>query len=269
MKKPYLLLKKAFESGKRSGLKLTLSELATRTGVSTGYMSKIFSGQKPLTPQLAESICSELRLDDLQKNQLINQLAQNLVEKKFKNKNEGLKFKRGKTVQLLNDMVLLGEESEWLLSKWYRLPMLDLITCDNFQLNSKYISQRLGLPEGDVVECLRSLKFYKFLSEDKDGNLIKTFNKLRFPSKFSKGIVRNYHEMQMKRAIQSMQKNITLADFNGRLITSLTVATDKKSLEKVKDLLHHALYEAAEILNEGECTEVYQLNLQLFPQTRS
>ena len=62
------------------------------------------------------------------------------------------------------------------------------------------------------------------------------------------------------------QDDVSLAN---SLITGITIATNPKQIEKAKEKLTIALHDIAEILSTGECTEVYQLNLQLFGITES
>lgn len=265
MKQPHKLLKNAFDRQKKMNSDLSLRSLAEKLRISPGFLSKVFSGQKGLTPALAEKLCLHLRMDSLQKDQMMVYLQENLLQKKF---GKGPEIKNKKSVQSLQEMVLMSDDAEWLLAKWYRLPILDLATCKDFQSDPAWIAHRLDISEAEAGEALDKLEKYGFLSRNASGQLIKTHELLRFPAKFSKAIIRDFHTLQMKRAMNYMNQNTDQSSFHKRLIAGLGVAVNPTNIEKAKTILHQALYEAAEILQEGDCSEVYQLNLQMFPHTR-
>ena len=55
------------------------------------------------------------------------------------------------------------------------------------------------------------------------------------------------------------------SDFQKRLINGFTLAFNPANTEKVKAKLQELMSEISIAGSEGECTEVYQLNLQFFP----
>lgn len=69
--------------------------------------------------------------------------------------------------------------------------------------------------------------------------------------------------------IEEAQKNLTIKtsknDFERRLISGITVAVNPHKVEQCKKMLDETLHQVSLILSEGECTEVYQMNIQLFP----
>ena len=257
------LLKRNFERQKRMH-GLTLRELASRTHVSPGFLSKVFSGQKSLTGDLAESLCAKLHLDDLQRGQVFEQLKAGLIREKLGKWNSK---NRIKNTDPLSEFHLMDTDAEWLLGKWYRLVLLDLVTCVDFQQDHLWIASRLSIPPSDAGRCLKDLEKFGFLTREDDGKLKKTHERLRFPMKFSKAITRDFHSSQIKRAMSHLHGKTNQKAYEARLITSLGVASDPAHIARAKQILHEALYEAALVLAEGEPTEVYQINLQLFPQT--
>jgi hypothetical protein len=52
--------------------------------------------------------------------------------------------------------------------------------------------------------------------------------------------------------------------FERRLITGISIAANPENLDRARDILLAALHEVASVLSEGECTELYHLNAQLF-----
>ncbi len=54
----------------------------------------------------------------------------------------------------------------------------------------------------------------------------------------------------------------------GRLIQGITTSANLSNLEKVKLQLESQLYQAAEDLSEGECTDIYYLMSIAIPLTK-
>lgn len=161
-----------------------------------------------------------------------------------------------------------AEQAEWLLKRWYHLPLLDLMTTTNFQSNSIWIATRLGISVTEVEAALKTLVDENLAILDQNGAYKKKHLKIRFPTTISKSVIREHHKAQMKRAKELLETRMTPKDFNNRLIVGLSVACNPQYLQEVKEYLHAALYEAAEILSRDPCAEVYQINLQLFPHTK-
>lgn len=266
MASPHILLKRAFERRRSINPEISLRALAKSSRVSPGFLSKVFSGQKGLPPSLANKLCEILRVDSLQRDQVMQGLQEALLKDKFGNTFKA-KAATKKPLKSLEETILMPLQAEWLLSKWYYFVILDLITCDNFVNDPTWISKRIGLTKSETQEALSKLQHNGFVRELEDGKLEKIHNRLRFPTNFSKDNLRNFHALQMKRAILHMNSKTTQEDFDRRLITSITMAANPKTIKKVKSILHQAIYEASELLSGCNSTEVYQINLQFFPQT--
>ncbi len=267
MKEARQLINQYFIRQKKANKDLSLRSLALKLKISPGYLSKVLSGKKSLNAELALQLCKELKVDKLQLDQIKASLHQDLIDANFGS--HGSQYDSSSTVKMMAEMRLMEPQADWLLEQWYRLALLDLITCSDFHLNIDWISSRLEITPQQASDTLRHLLKEGFVKKNSDGSLAKSHDKLRFPSKYTKEIVRNYHETQMKRAIRCMNTRLSQKDFENRLVVGINLAGNPQNLEKAKEIIHRALYEASEILSSGDCTEVYHIGLQLFPQTSS
>ena len=68
------------------------------------------------------------------------------------------------------------------------------------------------------------------------------------------------------KAIEQFEKN-TQEDFDQRAIASYTLSVNPNALPDVMKKLKSDILTSASIASEGECTEVYQLNMQFYPLT--
>lgn len=150
---------------------------------------------------------------------------------------------------------------------WYRMAILDLVTCINFNPDPAWISQKLTITPYQAQEGLDIL-IKNGLVEIKNEKYIKKQEKLRLPTTRSHIIIRKYHKKMIEKSLQILLTETDDKAFNKRFINSISIAANPTNLAKAKQRLYEALHEVANILSEGECTEVYQLNTQLFSLTR-
>ena len=261
---PHRLLLNSFNKRKKEDGSLSLRSLAAKAKISPGYLSKILAGTKPLNKKIIEELSRCLKMDDLQYQQLLECYEQKIIKEKL-----GKSKKSERFLFASEEYELLPAQSEWILSKWHYICVLDLITTKSFKEDPDWIAKRLNIRREDAAEALKLLERANLTFRDEKGNLQKKYRKLRFPTKMSKDLIRQFHIAQMKRAINLLDRQTSQNEFEGRLITSLTVATNLAKIQEVKEFLHQALYQAADMLSEGDSHELYQLNLQFFPQTRA
>ncbi|MGZ3780843.1 MAG: TIGR02147 family protein [Pseudobdellovibrionaceae bacterium] len=114
-----------------------------------------------------------------------------------------------------------------------------------------------------LVELLNNSNFF----EQKDGIWIKTNLHIRYPTKAPLPAIRAYHKNMLEKALANLVNGIDKKSFERRSISSVSVASNPQNLKKAKERLSEMMYEIANILSEGDCTEIYQLNVQLFPLT--
>jgi uncharacterized protein (TIGR02147 family) len=236
----------------------SLREVARELKVSPGYLSKVLSNQKPLSKKFALKLIRTLRVDELNKTTVLSFFDEGSA-----------KAKRTRPTARIEAYELPPESAEWLLGKWFRLCLLDLMTTSDFKSDPNWMAERLGISSAEIEDTLKKLLAEGLAVVDQSGRYQKKHRFIRFPAAISKQSIRDHHKAQMKRATLELDTKIAPKDFAQRLIVGLSLACDPEKLSEVKGLLQNALYEAAEKLSDGNCTEVFQLNLQLFPQTSS
>lgn len=246
------ILKSSWQRLRKSNpTKWSLRNLARKSRVSPGFLSKVLSGKKSLPPKLALRLAELMSLDELS----VIQVSGNLHNSSLNS-------------DVMDTVDLAPMESEWLLGRWYRLALLDLMTTDDFQNDVSWMARRLGISTHEIERSLRMLEQEGLAKKNKSGNWQKTSQRLRFPTTTSKEVIRNHHKAQIKKALLVLENQLTPVEFKKRLIMGITLACNPANLEKIKVKLQNALYEAAVELSDGACTEVYQMNLQLFQVTK-
>ena len=174
----------------------------------------------------------------------------------------------GKTI--VAEYESLGKTDFWLLDEWYHLPLLNLVTTYDFKDDPAIVAKRLNIDETRVRDSIRRLCTAGYLTIDESGKLQRTQLKVRFPTQRSHTSVRRFHRAMVEKAAALLQGVPTEKDFNERLISAVTFAGDPEKINAAKVIIEEAMYKAAEVLADSEtCSEIFQLNLQLFKLTRS
>lgn len=266
-KQPFQILQDYFGLVKERNSAFSMRALARDLSLSPTFVAQMLSGKKAFPIQRFAQIADALGIDEigrktlrqsLRKHSLKHYSEASLVEEKIEANSEA--------ISMMADFEMLSKHDYKVLEKWYILPILDLTTCRNFVSAEKDIASRLGLRLEEAKSAV-SLLLELELLKNEDGVLKKTNRNMRFPAVASHPAIRSFHEQMMKMALLQLKTKTEQNHYDNRLISGVMCAVNPANIAKAKEHLHKAMYEAALILSEGECTEVYQINTQFFPLT--
>ena len=85
-------------------------------------------------------------------------------------------------------------------------------------------------------------------------------------TKQSEAAVREFHSQMIDKAKEALKKT-ELEAFEARYIAGSTIAIDRAKLPELKERLQKFQIEIAELAKSNQYTDVYHLNLHLFPIT--
>lgn len=251
-----------FERKKRKNSAYSLRALARDLGLSPSYLSALFNGKKAIPTGRMGDFRKVLDLDEAAIHQLKSLLAREVLAGK---KLRGFGPAREEKNQLAH-YVPVEKSKQSLLSPWYMIPLLDLTTCSNFDPDPLVIAKKLEITESQVKEALEKLESAKLIQKV-NGTYKKTYRHMRFPASTSQQDIRVFHAQMIQKAKNCLGKT-SQEDYDLRLITGLTVAVNPKNIEAARRKLNECLHDVGALLNKGECTSVFQINVQLFPLTR-
>lgn len=267
--RPHVLLKKAFRAKQKSSPSCSLRWLSSKLGVSHTYLSRVMNGEKAFPQHHLKNLIDLLEIDSSSQEILHRSLLQEITSKSPEASSlirTLLSEKSPSGIERLERYQEVQQRTEYLHDIWYHVALLDLVTCADFREDLKWIAQRLGLTESQVKSALHYLEFKGYLQRE-NGRLVKSESKIRFPTSRSHPTIRNYHTLMAKKAIRELEK-AKQEDFEKRLMMGVSFAANPANFARARERMTAALYEIAEILAEGDCTEVYQLNGHLFPLTK-
>jgi uncharacterized protein (TIGR02147 family) len=236
----------------------SLRAFARDIGVTPGFASQICAGKKPIPASRLPQIRKVLELDDHAEMNLRENLVKENLER------AGIPEAKLKRVSRSKARTALVDRSRYeVLSQWFYLPIMDLLTCVPAPRSAPEISRRLDLPLETVRTALAKLESLG-LVENRNGRLEKAVDHVEFPANTPQALIQAYHRQMLEKAASALAS----PDYDARLVTGVTLAVNPDNLKRAKARLSAALQEVIEILTDGPCTDVYQLNTQLFPLTK-
>jgi transcriptional regulator with XRE-family HTH domain len=218
---------------------VSLRSFAKSAGMSPGSVSEIIHGKRSLSDRAAKQLLFALNLPDEVKNEYLE-----LIEK------ESSGTRR-----------LLGPAAEVLLSDAFFTAILCLFELPERPLTRDEISLRLGLPPAKTDWAVDHLLSLNMLKANADGTLELRASYWTTTDQIASSTVREAHHKELDLAGRALDR----VDFQQRDFTSITFVGNSRHLERVRKEIRRFRDRVSQIIAEGECDQVYKLNIQLFP----
>jgi uncharacterized protein (TIGR02147 family) len=254
-----------FISRRQKNSSLSLRAFAKFLKLPASRLSDFLKGKRSLTPQMALLICDRLSYGPEKRAQFL-QLVHNDYQNsrtKLRKTPYSLDFADGPKA----DYVKLSEDIFTAISDWYYYAIINLSETTNKKLDAKYISNRIGLPVLEAQAALDRLLRLGLLVE-KNGRLQAQHKDLTTTHEVKSVALRKAHKQFLEKAIDSIEG----VDLELRDITSITMAIDPSKLKEAKELIKGFRRNLSQLLESNEApekkSEVYTLNIQLFPLTK-
>lgn len=154
-----------------------------------------------------------------------------------------------------------------LFREWYIVPLRELVTIFPFDGDWNLLGQQLDPPiSGEMAKEAVTLLLELGLLR-KDGAVFQQVeSNLSTPTRSASRLVRNYQLKTLELASQSLSRH----DRDLRHISTLTVGVDADHFEVIREKIRNFRRELIALASEVPRSDrVYQVNLQLFPLTRT
>lgn len=256
------LLQKAFLEMKAND-RFSLRKWSELTGINAATLNLIINSKRLAPQKHLAVLASSLGFDSLATRNLERAHGRDWLREK------GLADDNTMARDASEDPEIheVTSDDSILLKSWSHLALLEFTTCENFREDTDEVATRFGLSPKQVRQTFDELEQAGFVVRSR-GRLKKKNKKMRVPTQRSREIIRKFHLQMLQRAIAHLQASHDRTTFGKRLITGYTVAVNPENVDRVKVALEKALLEASAQLATGSCSEVYQLQLQLFPLTQ-
>lgn len=148
-----------------------------------------------------------------------------------------------------------------LISKWYALPVMELIRMYGLQADKTLISRRLKITEQEVSHAMEALRTLKILRATKSGNVI-TADFISLPDGSSPdALIRQFHQTILDRAKVAVAESPK----SERNISCTIMRMRKKDMSWVAKEMRIFRRKLAARIEDGDAHDsIYALSMQLF-----
>lgn len=154
------------------------------------------------------------------------------------------------------------------LANWYNVAIYVMMDLQDFKSDVDWISKRLKkkISKEHILSSLNTLTKLGLIKKDDSGNFIQSNGALSTPDELRTLAIRHYHRDMLNLAMNSLDEDdLKLREFNGA-----TLPITKGNLPLMKDKIRQFRKEMNELASNFDSKdEIYQLNIQFFPLTKS
>ena len=227
----------------------SLRAFARMVDVSPAVLSRILSGKRKLTFNLATRIADALVLGPVERETLYSFFLGAPEEK-----TEEEKVQKELSIDCFNAM-----------KEWYHYGITQLLYIESFKEDSKWIAKMLSITELEAKMAIERLLRLEILDRDENGKLYRTATHLSTTTDIASAGIRHFQKQILEKSIESLEKDDVLE----RDITSITIAINEDRLAEAKLEIKKFRMKMAEFLGTGEKTRVYNLGVHLIPLSKS
>ena len=221
----------------------SLRAFAKSLGISAGRLSEYLSGTRLISTKVIDSIGTSLRLSTKE----CDFWKACVAEEKVKSK-QGIKYHEIKSHELE------------LLADWPHFALIALIKTEGFKSQIPWIAKRLKISHEQTQRTIFNLESAGFLDRSVE------------PWRVLHGAASTGHEMASqwirhshRQYLSQAENSLDQVDLLLRDVTSICMAIDPKKLPQAKRKIAKFRRDLCAYLGKGKLTEVYRLNIQLFP----
>jgi uncharacterized protein (TIGR02147 family) len=234
----------------------SLRSFARTLGIPSGRLSELLLHKRYLTPRLGRQIAERLKYPVRERTRFLAAIERQQAAVK--------RLRRVTSLEEKSDVYQpLSFDAFHAVADWPHFAILSLVKTSDFRSDPEWIARRLGLEAGEVRETIARLKRLGLLRET-DGRLRRTRERLTNTQDISSTALKRSHRQSLEQVVRALDE-VSLED---RDITSVTAAIDVSKIPLAKTLIKNFRRTLSDLLEDGERTEVYNLNISLVPVTR-
>lgn len=226
----------------------SLRAFARLVDVSPAVLSRILSGKRRLTFNLATRIADALHLGPMERETLYSFFIGQ------KEQTDEDRHEKELSIDVFNAM-----------KEWYHYGITQLLYIDSFSEDPKWIAKMLSITEIEAKLAIDRLLRLEILDRDENGRLYRTAAHLSTSTDIASAGIRHFQKQILEKSIVSLEND----DILERDITSITIAINEDRIPEAKKEIMRFRKKMAEFLADGEKTRVYNLGVHLIPLSKS
>ncbi|MEZ4749905.1 MAG: TIGR02147 family protein [Bdellovibrionota bacterium] len=247
------------EEKKKRSTAFSLRAWSRQLGFNTpSYLSAVLRGTRRLQPAFATKLSKNLKLAEPAATRL-EVLA--LRENSKNSAQVDLYDRMLKSIAPNRYKTNLDLDRFKLISDWYHLVLLEMVSLPDFRPDPIYLSRRLGgsvMPQL-IASALKRLLRLKLVKRNNEGKLVRGAGQVFAGDGVPNQKIRHHHLQFLEKAKRALSEMpLDERDFRGS-----TFVFSKKNVPKARELIRQ-LHQALRALSDAEADSVYRLNTQLF-----
>lgn len=253
------LINREYSNLKSKRSSYSLRQFAKKIHIQTPALSEILSGKRKLTSRAAKNILNGLSIPENEIIDLVSPIEKDESNAKSKKK------KIFNTAKILNENLSLSrkellQEEFKIISDWWYFAILSLSELKGTLYNAKWIAQRIGITETQASNALDTLLKMNMIK--KNHNFLEsTGSFFETTAQIADEAVQKNHQQGLKLAEKSLlQDPVDLREFD-----AVTLSINSERMAEAKELIYSFRNQICKLLSEGSKTDVYRLQVQLFP----
>lgn len=252
---PVALIQHSFEERKKKNPKYSLRAHAKYLNLSSGRLSQLLSGKRKLTLKTGEGIADKMFRNLKERELFLKQITKSMKTRYGSRK--GLYNKNTRRLKLNNNSLLN-------IADPIHFNILSLIETDNFTSDPKWISERLGLDLPTVNKAIKNLLNANLIEISNNSEIsIVSSRGVETSSKTPNTVIQAIHKKTLVSAISKLDSvPVEVRDFS-----TLTLAVNPEKFSEATKLIRKFENDLEALLTTGNKSEVYRLNIQLYPET--
>ena len=262
---PASFLKRKYAESLKANPRYSLRAFAAKLGLSQGGLSHILSRRKKLSLGRAHEIAQILKLSEGAKQEFL--LLVQLEAAKSPAVKSSL-YEQLKSVtashqggSMESRVMSLTLENFQLISSWYGLAILEMVTGFGRDWGSDRISASLGIPKVEVEIALERLEMLELIEKDLDGKYTRVEDRVVVSAPTPSEAIRNYYRGVLERANESIQTQSPAE----KVVGTEVFAFDPDQIDEARKLTDQYLNQMLELAKKGkQRTEMYQVFTDFF-----
>jgi uncharacterized protein (TIGR02147 family) len=258
-----LFLQEIIQNKRNDNPKLSYRIISKKIGFSSpNFILLVMQGKRNLSPVSIERLGKFLELNKTEKNYFKNLVLMNQAA----NFEDKLEFsKKLLSSKLVSEKKHITPELLSYYSSWLNIVVREMTLLANFESDPAWLTDRLNhtVTKKEIEAALETLLKLGLIQKNAN-KYVATDKDIRAPSELRSDFIRAFHlEMILKAS-----KSLTDIDTSLRDITSVTVPITLDMIPDLKKRIEEFRSSITEAVKSAQPTEVYQLNIQLFPLTK-
>ncbi len=248
-----ILLAAEFARRKEKNSRYSLRMFAKKLALPPGRLSEFISGKRSVTGRQAEKIADRLDYSPEEKKSFLSRITPKT----------GRKLKGG-NISADAKFHSISNDTFHVVADWYHFAILSLMETTDFQMKPHWIAARLGINERQAKSAVSRMARVGLIHRS-HREWKQTHKNLTTTHDLESVALRISHRQSLEQAMEALDS----VGVKSRDVTAMTMAIDPQKLTIAKKMIRQFRRRLCAILESGQRTEVFNLNIQLLPVSKT